>query len=59
MKSKELIKLLLKEGWKKQTGGRHLIMTKGNQRVPIPIHSSKDLPIGTLKSIIKATGIKL
>jgi predicted RNA binding protein YcfA (HicA-like mRNA interferase family) len=59
MKSKELISKLLKDGWEKQTGGKHLIMVKGNKRVPIPVHSSKDLPTGTLKSIIKATGLKI
>jgi len=34
-------------------------MKKGKQIVPIPIHGSKDIPIGTLKSIAKITGVKL
>ena len=59
MTGKEVIKSLKKHGWKKHTGGRHLVMKKNSIRVPIPMHGNKDIPIGTLKSIEKATGVKL
>lgn len=59
MNSKQVIKALQKEGWVIDRTTKHCIMKKGSKTVPIPMHGSKDLPIGTLKSIAKMTGVKL
>ncbi len=54
-----LIKLLKKEGWQIQAGGRHVKAVKGKQRVPIPAHGKKDIKLGTLKNIEKLTGVAI
>lgn len=60
MKGNEIIKLLIKDGWElDRVNGSHHIMAKGGQTVPVPVHGTKDLPKGTLKSIEKMTGVKL
>lgn len=59
MNSKQVVKALKKEGWMIDRITKHCIMKKGSKTVPIPMHGSKDLPIGTLKSIAKMTGVKL
>ena len=59
MNSKKVIKILENEGWVIDRMTKHCIMKKDGRIVPIPIHGSKDLPIGTLKSISKMTGVKL
>jgi len=61
MNSKEIIKRLQADGW-------YLVATKGSHanykhplkpgRVTVP-HPKRDLPIGTLKSIEKQSGVKL
>ncbi len=51
-------KLLQKAGWVIDRRTRHTILKKKSKTVPVPIHS-KDLPIGTLKSIERITGVKL
>ena len=61
MNSKEIIKHLQADGW-------YLVATKGSHanykhplkpgRVTVP-HPKRDLPIGTLKSIEKQSGVKL
>ena len=40
-------------------GGRHLFMRHPETKVkiPVPVHSGRDLPIGTLRAIIRETGI--
>lgn len=37
--------------------GSHLKMRKGNQVEIIPVHN-KDIPIGTVKAILKRTGLE-
>ena len=60
MDSRKIIKILKLNGWYKvaQTGShvqfRHLSI-KGRVTVP---HPKKDIPIGTLKSIERKSGIK-
>ena len=61
MNSKEIIKRLQADGW-------YLVATKGSHanykhplkpgRVTVP-HPKRDLPLGTLKSIEKQSGVKL
>lgn len=60
MNSKEISKLILKDGWE-------LVRTKGSHQqyrhpvkpgtVTIP-HPKKDLPKGTVKSILKQAGLE-
>lgn len=53
---KALCKILERQGWElKRITGSHHIYTKVGVDVilSIPVHSNRDLPIGTLKSIIK------
>lgn len=60
MNSRELLKILKKDGWYIDdiTGSHHQLKhpTKlGKVTVP---HPRKDLPIGTVKSILKQAGLK-
>jgi predicted RNA binding protein YcfA (HicA-like mRNA interferase family) len=58
IKSKEVVKILQQAGFsiKRQTG-THIIMKKDEKMVVVPIHH-ETMPIGTLKSIEKQSGIK-
>jgi predicted RNA binding protein YcfA (HicA-like mRNA interferase family) len=60
MKFKEVLKKLKNDGWFiVDQNGSHVQLKhqykKG--RVTLPKHSGKDIPIGTLKSIAKQSGI--
>jgi mRNA interferase HicA len=58
--SKKIIKLLKKNGFKvhRITGSHFIFYNSDNKkRVIVPFHN-KDLPKGTLHSIIKQSGIK-
>ena len=59
MKPRELIKLLEKEGfvYVRQTGSHAIFKKAGNKNIIVPIHS-KDIPKGTLHSIMKDAGLK-
>jgi len=58
IKTKEVIKILELAGFKiKRQTGTHLIMRNNGKVAVIPIHH-KTIPIGTLKSIEKQSGIK-
>lgn len=59
MNSKQVIKALQEAGWAIDRTTRHCILKKGGKTVPVPMHGSRDLPIGTLKSIERITGVKL
>jgi predicted RNA binding protein YcfA (HicA-like mRNA interferase family) len=53
---KQLCKIVEANGWQlKRIRGSHHIFTKEDVEaiVVIPVHSNRDLPIGTLKSILK------
>jgi predicted RNA binding protein YcfA (HicA-like mRNA interferase family) len=51
---KKLAQILEKKGWiLVKTKGSHFKYQKGSDSVSVPIHSNRDLPIGTLKSIMK------
>jgi predicted RNA binding protein YcfA (HicA-like mRNA interferase family) len=59
--SKDVIRVLEADGWYKvgQTGSHvHFKHDTKKGKITIP-HPVKDLPIGTLKSIEKASGVKL
>jgi predicted RNA binding protein YcfA (HicA-like mRNA interferase family) len=57
---KTLCKIVERNGWVlKRITDSHHIYTKGDVAaiLSIPVHSNRDLPIGTLKSIMKDAGI--
>ena len=58
MKDKDLLKLLLKNGWQdvRQRGSHHRLV-KGDKFEVIAVHG-KDMPIGLLNAILKRTGLK-
>ncbi len=57
MKHKDLIDLLLKNGWQfKRHGGNHDVYTNGKDREAIPRH--KEISEQLAKSIIKRRGLK-
>ena len=59
MNGKEVIKLLEANGWKqKRIQGSHHIFYKDGKIVPVPVHGKKDIPKGTLNSILKQAGLK-
>lgn len=58
--SREIIELLKKDGWKlHRTKGSHHHFKHPTKpgAVTVP-HPEKDLPIGTIKSILKQAGLK-
>lgn len=62
LSGKEVIKALFKIGFQHiRTRGSHAILSKqtefGKTTIPVPLHP--ELAKGTLKSIIKATGLEL
>lgn len=58
MYSKELVKLLLKDGWQiVSQNGSHLKLKKNGKTEIVPIHN-KELKKGTLETILKRTGLK-
>lgn len=61
MNGKEVIAILKKHGWHHtSTRGSHYKMEKeGFRAVPVPVHGSKDLGIGLLKTLEKQTGVNL
>ncbi|MDM5272061.1 type II toxin-antitoxin system HicA family toxin [Sulfurovum sp. zt1-1] len=60
MDAKEVLKVLLKEGFKEVSQkGSHKKLIKGDKTVIVAIHGAKDIPIGTLKGIEKQCGVKL
>lgn len=57
IKSKEVLKILQKQGFEiKRQSGTHVILRKENKTVVVPIHREV-MPIGTLKSIEKQSGV--
>ncbi|MDQ3566070.1 MAG: type II toxin-antitoxin system HicA family toxin [Pseudomonadota bacterium] len=59
MNSKQVIKALKTAGWIIDRTTKHCILKRDGKTVPVPVHGAKDLPIGTLKSIERITGVKL
>jgi len=58
MTDRELLKLLLKDGWElKRIHGCHHFLQKDNKTEIIPVHG-KDVPKGLLNKILKETGLK-
>jgi len=60
MDAKEVLKILKSNGFElKSQKGSHKKLIKGEMVVIVPDHGKKDIPIGTLKSIEKQSGIEL
>lgn len=59
MTGKQLLKTALANGFEiDRINGSHYIVVKGSLTVSIPVHSNKDIPIGTANKILKAMGLK-
>lgn len=59
MTIKKVVKALEKDGWVLvRQKGSHMIYKKDGKICPIPNHLG-DIPLGTLKNIVKLTGITL
>ncbi|MFW6138343.1 MAG: type II toxin-antitoxin system HicA family toxin [Spirochaetota bacterium] len=59
MTGKELITLLKKNGWVvDRIKGSHHILVKEKETLVVPVHGKKQIPKGTLKSILKKAGLK-
>jgi len=61
MKYRDLLKLLEKDGWFwKRTSGSHRVYKHPSKSgtVIVAYHGAKDIPEGTLKSILKQAGLE-
>ena len=59
MSGKELLKLLIKNGWKEvRVDGSHHIVKKGTQEISVPVHGNKSMKVGLLNRIMKDAGLK-
>lgn len=60
MNAKEILKILKENGFfeVRQTGS-HIRLSNGIRKTTIANHGKKDIPIKTVKSIEKQTGVKL
>ena len=59
MTGNELIKLLVKNGWKlDKIKGSHHIMIKERKTLVVPVHGKKDIPKGTLFVLLKRGDLK-
>lgn len=59
MKDKDLLKLLLKDGWELVSiRGSHHKLAKGGKTVSVPVHG-KDVKKGLLGAILKETGLEV
>jgi predicted RNA binding protein YcfA (HicA-like mRNA interferase family) len=61
MNSRDIIKLLQKDGWYEvnQVGSHKQFKHPTKKGRVTVVHPSRDIPIGTLKSIEKQAGIKM
>ena len=55
---KEVVKAFSKAGWQPVGQvGSHLVMTKPGQRANLSIPQHKELSVGTLRALIRASGM--
>ena len=57
---KALCKVVERRGWelKRVTGSHHIYTKQGSEVIlSIPVHGNRDLPTGTLKSMMKDAGL--
>ncbi|AFY55850.1 putative periplasmic or secreted lipoprotein [Rivularia sp. PCC 7116] len=58
---KAMCKILERQGWvlKRVTGSHHIYSKEGvDSIISVPVHSNRDLPTGTLKSIMKDAALE-
>jgi predicted RNA binding protein YcfA (HicA-like mRNA interferase family) len=56
----ELVRVLERAGWEcVRMRGSHAVMIHRDvsSTVPVPTHAGRDLPLGTLRAILRETGI--
>ena len=61
MKAREMLKMLHKDGWYEvDQDGSHIQLKHPTKpgRVTVAMHSSKDIPPGTLNNILRQAGLK-
>jgi predicted RNA binding protein YcfA (HicA-like mRNA interferase family) len=60
MNSKTLIRMLEEAGWKlvRVKGSHHTFKQEGRKDILTVPHPEKELPIGTVNSILKKAGLK-
>jgi predicted RNA binding protein YcfA (HicA-like mRNA interferase family) len=59
MSGKDLVQLLRKFGWTLEyIRGSHHVLSKGTQKIVVPVHGAKDLGKGLLHKILKQAGIE-
>ena len=60
MNAKEVLRILYEHGFGHVSQkGSHLKLAKEDKKVIVPMHGTKEIPIGTIKSIEKQSGVKL
>ncbi|MFM9045283.1 MAG: type II toxin-antitoxin system HicA family toxin [Solirubrobacterales bacterium] len=60
LNQKKAIKLLEKQGWTRETGGKHQVkMTKAGKRpITLPANRRRDYPVGLAIAIMKQAGLR-
>lgn len=61
MDSKTIVKLMLSHGWEfvRSRGSHHVFRHSSDGKIAVVPHPKRDLPIGTVKALERATGLKL
>ena len=58
MTGKELVKLLMKNGWKlDHVRGSHHILRKEGKHISVPVHGKKELGKGLQNRLLKEAGL--
>lgn len=59
MKSSELHRLIQQNGWQAiRQAGSHVIYEKGDRRISVPFHSSKEMGTGIANKFIREMELK-
>lgn len=59
-KAREILEILFRSGFEKvRTSGSHIRLRKSNRFVTVPFHSRGNIPIETLRSIIRQAGFSV
>ena len=54
MSGKDLVKKLERAGWvRNRISSSHHIMVKGSKTLSVPVYANRDLPAGTLNTLLK------
>lgn len=61
MNGREVIRRLQEAGFEvaRIRGSHHIMKKEGVRPFPVPVHGNRDLPIGTLRSIERLSGVRL